>query len=747
MKHRMHKIVKTVSLFLICSFIFTAYCEIANGQGQVSKDDAVATYNKHRQTFLSKQTEATKTFKEKKEDLEKDIQFTSDEIARQNDNNISLDSVIAKKEFQTNFLERIQLGVSTILFPLVGFILILPSFMSGSIYILLYIFLAITIINVFIFLYRKKEAFFAKYKVVLILLLIVLISSIASPVFAEDVNKQEQIMNQLTAVEKVLTLSDHERFIDILEKREENPVSLPELQSGDPLFKVFPEVKIDTPEYWYTLAALYTHEGKNGKALNALKQLVHVARFSNSADHHEMIISGIRYLIQHNQQELINGTVESLTETNMDTSTFLALANLLQENGLNVSEEKILGLAIEHAVSVEELFQLSKFLIKSGEIEKGSESIEKAIDKVSSFEEILLIANFAISTNKDTVSKKLIDKVLLTSVNLGELFQVVDLFQKNGRKEEAVLLVSEMIGRSSLNSVEGINQLIYLIDGALQRGFLVQATKATELLYSSFGDDATQYRFETKNILKAATGLPNQDNITLSQFYGLINEDQDLLDKAEDVYMQSALVSLTNILKSKGYKLPASLNDYFLLGRVWAKENKSEMLWRLDNVYSIIEQQALKDQRLVFDKQLEEKKKELEKIREEKQLLQKITSEKLQQSSSTTKKLILQGLSTVATIVFILTAIISCVVISFRYSRELSLGKTFGFFSKFNETMGWLYVMTVVSIIPGMLSIVVAQLMQIFQQNQENTRRISNAFLLRSENHNCGSESGKLEEV
>ena len=87
-------------------------------------------------------------------------------------------------------------------------------------------------------------------------------------------------------------------------------------------------------------------------------------------------------------------------------------------------------------------------------------------------------------------------------------------------------------------------------------------------------------------------------------------------------------------------------------------------------------------------------------------------------------------LSTLATIVFITGAISGCVIIARRYSRELSMGKTFGFAVKFWETTGWLQILSVLGVLSGLLSVILAQLLLIFQTIQENTHKaLHNHFL------------------
>lgn len=126
---------------------------------------------------------------------------------------------------------------------------------------------------------------------------------ISSPIFASQNSQQDQLLKKLEIAEKILTKSDYEKYIAILEEKPTSTIKLPAtLQSGDNFFTIYPEVVVDSPEYWITLTALYFHEGKEGKALDLLENMLKTSSFNSTDEHQRIIRKCITFFIEKSKQ-------------------------------------------------------------------------------------------------------------------------------------------------------------------------------------------------------------------------------------------------------------------------------------------------------------------------------------------------------------------------------------------------------------------------------------------------------------
>jgi len=731
--HFYNNIKNTLSLtifFLILYNLFFPNSPLSYAVDNTSNDESIIIYQKNRETFFVEQKNESSSFEKQVSSLQTKIISLKHKISEKNEELNRLDSVTARKKQSIRTFSRIQGVTSFVLFPLLSAYSMTISFFKASEGSkILLIFICIAVLNLFIYLFRRQRSFFQRYKIFLIVAVILLIGSIALPVFADDQTNREKVINSLQSAEKMLLRSDHERFIAILEEKPYAQINVPPLQSGDPLFKVIPRVKIDTPEYWYTLAALYTHEGKNGQAIDAVKKITGESRLSNTEEHRKIIVNSIKFLIQEQQIKLASDVVDSLSKNVRDIKTLLDLAKFLKEKDMQVSASKTLRHATNLANNVKDLVKLSQFFISQNEVNKSNEALEKAIYIANSIDNLLLLGDNVIAANKYAITEKIMTKVDKVTNDYREKIKIVDMFLKHNRKEEATILFSRFIKDDASRTKSNVDKLLFLIDTALERNFLPQASAATAHLIMILGGlsnnqvKSLQMNLETK--IKSAENIPNKDRILLSHFYGLINEEQGIYDTAEKVYIHSVIGSLSTILNSYGYKFPESLNDFFLLGRIWVKENRGDLIGKLDGVYGILEKQVISQQYIENQKQIDRFQKKVNELQEKDNELQNEVSGKKRNISKLSRKLIFQSISTVASTIFIIVAIIGCIIISYQYCINLSIGKSFGFTTKFIETSGWLQIMSIIGIISGFVFVIVGQFFQIFQTNEENTKKAS----------------------
>ncbi|MFH0783397.1 MAG: hypothetical protein V2B20_15795 [Pseudomonadota bacterium] len=733
---RQHSYSKGNSAFitvLICTILyFFLMASWGLAEEKAGYDNAITVYNKNRQAVIDENQSANRSFLNEVALIKNDIALQSQKVAETTKELKRVESIIFKNTADSNRLSATQSRVSAVLFPMLSALSLMSSFLPPikQLSALILVFLCITVLNVFLYLFFKQKPFFIRYKIHLIIALTLCIGAIASPLFAAEQTKREQVISKLDTTEKILSKSEYERFIAILEEKQMNQILIPELQSGDPLFKVFRNVTIETPEYWFTLAALYTHEQQNGKAIDAVKRITSSTRLVANADHQNIILNSFKYLLQEKQTQIISSIIDSLGGAVMEVSTSLELAILLKQNGMQTSADKTLSYAIIKANSVFDLTILAKFFIDRKEYDKSSEALEKAIIGSKTKEEIMALAETAITLGNNKLITKFISTVDVVLSEYQDKMDVVDVFIKHDRKEEANILFGTMIKAGMVKSTESTKKLLYLIEASLVRNFIPQASDASEKLIFMLGgfSKAKSFLMKTETHLATAQGLPDANNIMLPQFYGLSKEEQGRNDEAEEAYIRATLDSLTTIISSYGYTIPESLNDFYLLGRIWIKGNRADLIGQLDRVYSILEKQFMKNVAEKNQAQLKTLREEAVALKGHVSKLQNDLEKIKQRATKSYIKLVMQAGSTIATILFLLAALTGCIVLASNYCKELSMGKTFGFLMKFSETVGWLQVLSVLGLISGFFYILFAQLFLMLQMVQENTKRIATLF-------------------
>jgi len=768
----MNRIAAPLLLFSCLCSLFIQFPEFSNAEEGVSQpaasvrpqvtpeSEVVRLYRQHRQEFADKklqleqqQSQATNTVQA----LEKQISELESKIEKKdkevNDLNWKITQEQAKHigwisargglaciaVFELGYL-MVQ-GVATLvnsgfLGPLLGPLAAAGGVMSlGLGAMLACVVFPITIVILMIKVWRgrllKDMAWLTKGgRIAIIASAIILVCAIASPLFAANMQTEEQVAQKLESVGKVLGQSDYQRWIEILKNLSQGQaVNVRPLRSGDPRFPVFSRVTSGSPGYWSTLAGLSSHENHPGEMLAAIDGLVQsLAQSGLGADGRlEMALHCLDYLLEKQETNRVTNAVEKFVTSIGDTGVLLKLAATLEKGGQQSSAQKALEQAVMRANSAETLFELARYFVHVNKGDKAGEALIKALSRCNTAEKFTELIAIAFDAKNDGVIKDGIEAFKKNSFPVDRQMRFIDFLLQHNRKEDAIAIFTNVVN-SSLDRDEKV--WLFLIDAALERGLIDEALSATWNLYKmvrgSGGDGGAAYviPFAERRLHKATT-LPDPKGVMLPEFYGLLYEEKELNDMAERTYIVSLLSSLERILNSHGYDLPQTPNGYYLIGEIWTKNNKIELLKRLDLVYQAIERQVLNrmergDQDDVRWQPLQTK---LQGLEQHFSTLQKLSMEKELELSRSARKTFFHVISTIASYIFFIAATVGCATIAWRYSRTLTSCRTFGFFFKFIEITSWLRVMSIIGVVSGILGVVLGQFNQIFQQNQEHNKR------------------------
>jgi hypothetical protein len=330
----------------------------------------------------------------------------------------------------------------------------------------------------------------------------------------------------------------------------------------------------------------------------------------------------------------------------------------------------------------------------------------------------------------------------------------VDYLLQQKRPEDASRLFDDIT--TAIKTVRKRNRkfislMVECARDALRRGLKKQAADIVlELTYTKPREAAYSVYVELEeDFLKSLPEVPDRDMVAIPLFHGLIDEDMNRLSDAEKVYMQAVIYSLNKVNTSYGDHIPATLNEFYLLGRLWQNDDKINILASLDRVYTLLEKKVLEEikekerqrvlgapldqladlqkqrerQRATIeeeDRKMAERKKELEQQQQE--MIAGARAELAQESrelSLLTARVVTKTLATLVIQIVLLGLLIGCAVLAWRYSQRMREQKTYAFVTRYVELNGWLRVFSLLDILTGFGLILVGQFFQLFQKINE----------------------------
>ena len=821
---------------------------IAQQDLQKQHESIIAIYQQHRLEFQDRKKNINDEVKQELEKLADKISSLNSELKKgearlntvyQSDQQ-ELPSEIREEILHVNekqlkyerilyALSVINKGSAFILSPLT----IAAGSNAGNI---LFIFLPLTVLNIFLYLFFRQKVTFTRYRTLLIAILVTVFLTCATSLFAASTEKRNEVQTKLGFAESMLELSGNQKAIAILEDKSAEQTVLPSgLTSGDQKLEVYKTVTTDSPEYYVTLAALYTAEKRTEDAVEAIANIAEEDDLIGNPTE-KIIVNTVHFLVENGHADIAGNVIANHAWLISDTRTLLELAQYLTTYSMQVSSDYVMELMEEKTETAVGLVALADSYHKVGEKDKALSILTRALNTSRNIDDILLIAQTCVKLQIDSVLKLLPTKAEELPGSTELLIDLAEIYNDQGESSLAAATLQQAITKSSqLDQLKQVVQIAIefklesLMDKVREQVILLcpdlqsdpdseqfqlaysqclqfvdfffslkkeaDAAKLFNMLTAKVKEDrekddryislmlsgardalqrdmkqkAASIVFKLTMMIKPRTKsfstyikmheeflasiqeLPDRDMVSIPLFYGLINEDINRSSNAERVYLQAVIYSLDAVNKSYGDKLPDTLNEYFLLGRLWQKENRIDDLASLDRVYALLENQILENmkekerQRVLTEPmarltELEEKRekqlaliqnhdadikeKEAEYTRRQEQIIEEaqlsLATEK-KTLAKLSRKLLFKTLSTIIAQLILLGLVIGCALIAWKYSQHLKEHKTYGFFTKFLELNGWLRVFSILGILSGICLIIVSQFLQIFQKVHELT--------------------------
>lgn len=735
-----------VIIFLISGITINAFSETSKGLQSTEaitnsteplagkNDQILKQLNNKRQQYYKKKNELVsrhdseiKQLKDKKTVLNKKIGDAKKEIS-------SLQNNLQKSQDHFLYVARIQKVIAIGLYPL-GLIFTLSIFealsSTDTLSLFLYIFFPLTILNGCIYLYFRERSLFLRKKKAILIAAGILLILFFMPAFASGATSEQPdpLIDKLEKCEQIMSLTDLQRIIKRLESAESQKgkiISLPEMTVRNPILKPLNKVNVGTPSYYFTLAAFYFEDNRKGMAVDAIKKIYDHHSYFADKEQIPFATNGIKFLLEQEQIESASQAIPKVLPYIKDVSVLLDLADFLEKAHMDKSARETLQKAINIASDPDELINLSRFLIKKDRLEDAIQSTGKAIKITKDLSKLIEIITFSMENGMEDIVTAGINKSIRLAGTPEEYFLMVDFLLKNNRLEQAANTLSQAIDSIKKDSKGYAEQLLKLADMALQRKLYEQAVNAVEKLSIYLGINAFDYNIKAPEILPYKDPLPTNKNIALPTYYGILQQKSGFMDKAEISYRNSIVHQLNGIIDGFGFDVKANLNDFYYLWKLYAMKDSNDILSKMDFIYSLLENQYLTNIETMHTSRIEEEREIIneldEKYKSHLQEIKKLNQENFKVSIAS----FLHSARSLSLLSLIIILLIGCSIKAAQHAKKLSSYKSYGFIGKFIECIGWVDILKVVNIPAGILTIFIAQAMQIFQRHEQYTEKIFN---------------------
>lgn len=334
-----------------------------------------------------------------------------------------------------------------------------------------YYLLIATLIAIYIFSMRRPEIFFnyltpaalsslskktpikreapkpkSVKKVVFTIVILIILLLLAPGAFADD-----SIDAKAKEADRILDMSELEKSIKRLEKKATNYIDI-DVSVSDANLKPWPRVRIDSPEYYYSLAALQYESGQS-KYEQSLGYLL--SRFDSSRlrddKYDPMLMSVLRFFVERGDEDKIGIATGKIIQILSTERMYGLLDYLIAHNYYDIAKRP-LDRIIYNERDINKLMALVDSLSAKGRITWSRQMLKLVIERNSgSSAHSRQLARFAAAKNmqdlRDTALLNALKSEKNTEARLSLLKQTVDM----GAIDVAIRAAEELFNVSERN--------------------------------------------------------------------------------------------------------------------------------------------------------------------------------------------------------------------------------------------------------------------------------------------------------
>lgn len=659
--------------------------------------------------FLSKKSAILEDFKKQKTALTllaKNLEAENEGLQKQVK---SLSSTLLVREDALLFLNLTNFGISIILW-----------------------FFPLLVLNHFLYLFFRKKDFFIRHRTLLITAFAVVEICFFLPLIcsAQEVESPptrnqppDPFVENLQKVDRLIKMSPAERNIYILVHTSEETVTLEKVDTKDPFLSPSGgSVEIKSPDYYYTLAALYRQLGKEEMVLKNLKALDALPLKPRWLKQYAFIyLKVLEEYLDKNRLENATDAARRLIDVygaQKDVTMLIDLSTFLIERKMNTSAGEALKEACAVAHGSDQVISLAKYLLKNHRNSELAAIIKQAIERTQKLRNVMPLLKFCIENGLTEETSLSINRAMETSRSVEDDLTLARFLFEKGRKQACANVLAQAREKAT-----SLPLLMEISNAAKEQGFLSSAIKCVERAILVDRKKALDYQLPPPHLLDASRSLPSLKSISLPTYLGILQQVEKKLEKADFFYKFALMEEINAIIRSYGYKITGNINEFYYLKQLWT-ETHSENLKFLLPIYAHLQENMLEKERITEEKEigvLSEQVEQLKKKRAELLETRDAAKSRVVQVSIAVSLYSLRDLAIVLTIIIILTG---CAIKGVQAAKAASDFKFFVFFWKFLESIGWSTCFSVAGIPFGIPLVVVSQLLIMIQFIQQQSKGV-----------------------
>jgi len=608
----------------------------------------------------------------------------------------------------------------------------LSALFGGFFSVLAYVVFPLTLVNHFLYLLFRERTFFKRYQKPILIVLAALFVACFLPLFASAQaegtgtsavpgNAPGPFDQKLEKVNQLMGMSLAERQIALMEHAREGEMVLGKIPVKDPYLIPF-EGKVDTgsPDFLYTLASLYRAVGKEEKTLETLKRLDDLPLEKKWLDSYLKIYPRLLEMnLKNNQMMEASRIAHRLIEIRGDqgnTNALMDFSVFLNDHQMRQSANEAIVKATEVVGPGQDALNLTDYLLAANRASETSALLGRIIAGSENLKDLLPVLDFCMEKGLSRETSNAIQKageLCKTSVDDVRLSRF--LFEK-GRKEESAKALNAGKERS-----EKLEDLLSIAHTARTQGFLTLAIEAIEraVMTDPRGSD---HHLPSPLLFDEKGSLPTEDPISLATYLGILQELDRRIESAQTSYKVSPEQTLDRIAESYGQIQEGNLNDFFYLKQFWAK-HEPDQLNRLLPLYARLQEKALERVKRQGDERLSALKEEIRVLKEGREKARQDLKSLRSERNRAGVAVFLYALRGLAWTLFGILVLAGCAIKAVQAFRGARRFKFFAFFWRFQEALGWSFIMGIILIPVGLCLVLWGQLMAMLQSVEKGIQR------------------------
>lgn len=578
---------------------------------------------------------------------------------------------------------------------------------------------------------KRHRDFYDKHKQVLqrgALVLVVLfpLSSFAQPnpaipkSDAQIGRASEELATLFGKADAVLGLSLVQRYINELSagKSAGRRIRITGIELPDSPLTLFKSVVVGSGEYYSTLAALHNADKNTAAAFQALEPLALAeTRFASQnkdpQSYETLLVKAFRYLVDRQQTELGEQILSQHGRYFRDRAIPQSLAAELHND---TTPDSPYDYVFDNSVGAVEDVDAAPVALALGSLDAllrlGPPGAGEAVSTAGN-QGVLQGAQNAVAN----ASRYLGD--------LAQLFSRIDQLGEEGRSEEAPSLLEEAIdvtSKAAASQVDGqmlpsTQALQYLSYESFRRGYFSFAEKSVMAAIKPLS--VAERRALEMRVPPGAVAqlrVPEPEHLVAPLYLGLLYEKQGRNDDARSRFESEGRRAVESLVQSNGLYIPDMMNHLSLLGSVVDPQAESATLEQIDKLLSRLEQEALDELAASTELAIEQRRAELREVQTETgQLQTEIAELRLQIAASDRSALatavsafllLLRSLGLIAVVVFLVTMVFK---VALSHAQNRGQYRLSAFWWKLVETLGWVWLLSLLSAPLGLVMVVAAQ--------------------------------------